>query len=469
MGVNNFKSVYNGVDLSEYATKQELDDATAAWSAGYTPKGPASVSTINGLTGQQNGDVYTLTDGGTVNPGALTVSAGDQIAWSNSSNTWYPFSEYANKNEVSDYEIIIGENVVSNYSYEDVTIAIDDSYINASNNEVRSGVGYAISNSISLNSGETVMMVAGGVSTYIAMISLYDSGSNTYSMVVQSNTSDRKFYSYTNNTSSTVTIRLSYAKARRPYIVIKGKSIGDASFRQFLVDNYSSRIRDLQIPYKFNPFTGGVVSFVFDDTLADVDVISNLFATKSKQCCFATIPNFLNSAASISGTRGEALLQAQLNGCEILSHGSVALSSASSDASVYNTFVKNKQRLVNYGFRVDGIIETGGAGYSTFNYSRGYDYLKEFYSYSDGYGKDMGFPQYYLNNRSWLSSVINDNRSIIDNAVSNNKFVLVSAHGVDVEGGIGLSVLEDVLDYAIANNVTILTIRDVMKNYRNFE
>lgn len=97
MGANNSTSVYNDVDLSQYATKQELHAAAAAWSAGYTPKGPASVSTINGLTGQQNGDVYILTDSGTVNPGALTVSSGDQIAWSDSSNTWYPFTEYGLK------------------------------------------------------------------------------------------------------------------------------------------------------------------------------------------------------------------------------------------------------------------------------------------------------------------------------------------------------------------------------------
>lgn len=97
MGANNSTSVYNDADLSQYATKQELEDAAAAWSAGYTPKGPASVSTINGLTGQQNGDVYTLTDGGTVNPGALTVSAGDQIAWDAANSVWYKAMAYAPK------------------------------------------------------------------------------------------------------------------------------------------------------------------------------------------------------------------------------------------------------------------------------------------------------------------------------------------------------------------------------------
>ena len=116
MGANNSTSVYNDVDLSQYATKQELENAAAAWSAGYTPKGPASVSTINGLTGQQNGDVYTLIDGGTVNPGALTVYAGNQIAWDAANSVWYQFSEYATKQQVGVNEIKTGTTSSSNFN-----------------------------------------------------------------------------------------------------------------------------------------------------------------------------------------------------------------------------------------------------------------------------------------------------------------------------------------------------------------
>ena len=117
MGSYNFEGSYNGVDLSEYATKQELDDAAAAWSAGYTPKGPASVSTINGLTGQQNGDVYILTDDGTVNPGSLTVSEGDQIAWDADNSVWYKFIEYASK-AVQD-DLVKKVNPIASYWYKE--------------------------------------------------------------------------------------------------------------------------------------------------------------------------------------------------------------------------------------------------------------------------------------------------------------------------------------------------------------
>lgn len=77
-----------------------LDEATAAWSEGYTPKGSASVSTLNGLSGQQNGDRYVLTDSGTLSAGSVVVSAGDEVAWDGTGEKWYLVNQYALKNYV---------------------------------------------------------------------------------------------------------------------------------------------------------------------------------------------------------------------------------------------------------------------------------------------------------------------------------------------------------------------------------
>lgn len=249
-----------------------------------------------------------------------------------------------------------------------------------------------------------------------------------------------------------------------------GKSVdADLAFKNFVIDNSLERIRDLQYSKKFKPFTGGVVVFVFDDSKPDVDQIASLFATKGKACCFAAIPSYLNEFASQGGSILDALLTAQSNGCEILTHGLTPLKSTSTDEQVYNTMVGGKQKLVDFGFKVNGIIEIGGTGYDTFDYSRGYDYLREFYSYSDGYGKNLGMSQYYLNNRQWLTSTTSTNRAIIDDAKANNKFVLVSAHGVAITGGIGLSVLEDVVDYAISEGLEILTIKKVFDKYVDYD
>ena len=174
MGANNSTSVYNDVDLSQYATKQELDDAAAAWSAGYTPKGPASVSTINGLTGQQNGDVYTLTDGGTVNPGSLNVSAGDQIAWDATNSVWYFPNDYVTKTDVK--KIIEGN--VKNYDTNDLTIykgSLGNGYWNLSNASARH-------TSVKLYAGQSVTLTnIGSVNAFYAVFpSSFTDGDKTH-------------------------------------------------------------------------------------------------------------------------------------------------------------------------------------------------------------------------------------------------------------------------------------------------
>lgn len=178
MGANNNASVYNEVDLSQYATKQELEDAAAAWSAGYTPKGPASVSNINGLTGQQNGDVYTLTDGGTVNPGALTVSAGDQIAWDATNSVWYKFTEYATKTEFNEIADIPTFNFCSSVSSENMSL-IPTTYSDGIF-EKSSDPTYKTSDYIDVTGNfKKIIFRSGNVfSSYFSIIKLYDENQN---------------------------------------------------------------------------------------------------------------------------------------------------------------------------------------------------------------------------------------------------------------------------------------------------
>lgn len=80
---------------NKLVTQSAFDAAEAGWQAGYTPKGDASVSTLNGLTGQSNGDTYILTDSGTLSAGSLAVSAGDSVAWDDANSKWYKVSQYA--------------------------------------------------------------------------------------------------------------------------------------------------------------------------------------------------------------------------------------------------------------------------------------------------------------------------------------------------------------------------------------
>ena len=82
---------------NKLVTEQQLENATASMESGYTPKGPASVSTLNGLTGQENGDQYIVTDSGTLTYGSLAVTAGESVAWDSANDVWYKVNQYALK------------------------------------------------------------------------------------------------------------------------------------------------------------------------------------------------------------------------------------------------------------------------------------------------------------------------------------------------------------------------------------
>ena len=90
------KSAIDGAveDASE-ALQEQIDDIAEKAGSGYTPKGEADVATLNGLSGQENGDLYTMTDSGTLTDGSLAVVAGDTVAWDATNSVWYKAMDYA--------------------------------------------------------------------------------------------------------------------------------------------------------------------------------------------------------------------------------------------------------------------------------------------------------------------------------------------------------------------------------------
>ena len=77
------------------ALQEQIDDIAEKAGSGYTPKGEASVATLNGLSGQENGWLYTMTDAGTLTDGSLAVVAGDTVAWDATNSVWYKAMNYA--------------------------------------------------------------------------------------------------------------------------------------------------------------------------------------------------------------------------------------------------------------------------------------------------------------------------------------------------------------------------------------
>ena len=86
------------------ALQEQIDDIAEKAGSGYIPKGPASVATLNGLTGQENGWLYTMTDAGTLTDGSVAVVAGDSVAWDATNEVWYKAMDYATKKELQDID-----------------------------------------------------------------------------------------------------------------------------------------------------------------------------------------------------------------------------------------------------------------------------------------------------------------------------------------------------------------------------
>lgn len=83
--------------VNESGLQDAIDNASESWSTGFTPKGESSVSDLNDLATQSNGDSYIVTDSGTLTDGSLVVVAGDQVAWDATNSVWYKLPQYALK------------------------------------------------------------------------------------------------------------------------------------------------------------------------------------------------------------------------------------------------------------------------------------------------------------------------------------------------------------------------------------
>ena len=81
--------------VNESGLQDAIDNASESWSTGFTPKGESSVSDLNDLATQSNGDSYIVTDSGTLTDGSLAVVAGDQVAWDATNSVWYKLPQYA--------------------------------------------------------------------------------------------------------------------------------------------------------------------------------------------------------------------------------------------------------------------------------------------------------------------------------------------------------------------------------------
>ena len=96
-------------------TKKYVDDSIAsAISSVFKYKGTKTVAEINALSNIQVGDVYNVSDSGTLNAGNIQVRAGDNVAWTGS--TWDKLAEDIDWSAYDEKFIAAGFFEVQNYN-----------------------------------------------------------------------------------------------------------------------------------------------------------------------------------------------------------------------------------------------------------------------------------------------------------------------------------------------------------------
>ena len=217
------------------------------------------------------------------------------------------------------------------------------------------------------------------------------------------------------------------------------------------------------------------ISFIFDDSNKDIDLIEDLFESKGVPCCFATIPTKLDSICTNGETVREVLKRAIENGGEVLSHDSRPLTSDSTNEDYEYTYVTTKKILTNEGFKVNGIITAGGTNYDTQDFMKDIELARPYYLFGDltAYITTGRKPMQYLNMRRFINTDNEVNKQIVDTFVRDGKvwygnnpeynllygkehWLIFASHGSN--DNITIPILSELIDYILnKGNIKIVS------------
>ena len=219
------------------------------------------------------------------------------------------------------------------------------------------------------------------------------------------------------------------------------------------------------------------VTFSFDDSNADIGDIQDLFARKNVPCCFATIPNKLNSVCNNGKTVKQVLHECENNNGEVLAHWQTPLTQNSTNEDYENVYIGAKKILANEGYNVQGIITAGGENYNTQNFSKCVKVARPYYRYGDLTSYNNNNIEQYYNMRYFLATDNNDNKAKIDKFITNGQlfyndspsvpygkphWLPLASHGANDK--ITISMLEELIDYILAkgtDTIEIINYRDL--------
>lgn len=217
---------------------------------------------------------------------------------------------------------------------------------------------------------------------------------------------------------------------------------------QPLLSNYAKKI-SYRDTFAWKPMPTGYVAFTFDDSLDDVADVVDLFISKNVPCCFGAIPEKMNMGLSNGETVAEAMMRGvNAVGCEVLAHGfsgtEIVTANNIDDLNfLYNKFVVNKQKLIDFGFNVRGCVRVGGSG-NICNDPRTDVWVRLFFDYCDLYG----IAEPYNHPRISINTGLEGYKAAIDDAITNRTFAPILFHQCP-------DYIGDLIDYAINQGAVV--------------
>ena len=138
---------------------------------------------------------------------------------------------------------------------------------------------------------------------------------------------------------------------------------------------------------------------------------------------------------------------AEAVGCEVLAHGSAGYEIVTENNIddmnfLYNKFVVNKQKFIDFGFNVRGTVRVGGSG-NICNDARTDVWVRLFFDYADLYGTDAPY-----NHARFSGSTFEDYMGAIDKAIADKAFIPLLFHQCPDYMG-------ELIDYAISKGAVI--------------
>lgn len=244
-----------------------------------------------------------------------------------------------------------------------------------------------------------------------------------------------------------------------PFLEVAIKdTMGDFSTLQYLLNQFGRRLQ-YKNTFAWKSMPTGLVAFTFDDSVDSTNEIVDLFISKGVPCCFGCIPELLHKSLSSNETVAQAMQRGvDAVGCEVLAHGGYIITgeTVNDENYLYEKFIPYRQKIVDAGFDVRGIVRTGGSGQLD-NSPITEQWVKLLFDYSDLYGTKEPY------NHARVSVTTEQGyKNAIDSAIANKTFAPLLFHQPP-------EYLENLIDYAMQKGAVVCTYAYAYDTYGSTE